>query len=219
MSEAARRMRRVGPALADFFFTCAKSARCFLSWQLKLSNAHLGLEQARLTARNLHFGTIAKLRVQTPIHAQFHAFDEIQIDDLPSIGAEEAIRIETLLECRQGAPKQRLRLSPRQPNVIALRAQQAPFQKRYEPAAVAVADKDLFQHGIGLRRSRSVSAFDSTQRLCKARRLDGFEQVVQRVDLEGSHCMFIVGRGEYNLRHVLEARERIATQAPRPLYV
>ena len=64
------------------------------------SNAHLGLEQARLAARDLHFGAVAKLRVQTPIHPQFHAFDEIQIDDLPAIGPEEAIRIETLLECR-----------------------------------------------------------------------------------------------------------------------
>ncbi len=48
--------------------------------------------------------TVAKLRVETPIHAQFHAFDEIQIDDLPSIGPEEAIRIETLLQCCQCAP-------------------------------------------------------------------------------------------------------------------
>jgi hypothetical protein len=73
-----------------------------------LSNAHLGLEQARLPARNLDLGTVAKLRVQTPIHAKFHGFDEIQIDDLASIGTEEAVRIETLFERCQCAPEQGL---------------------------------------------------------------------------------------------------------------
>ena len=36
--------------------------------------------------------------MQTPIHAQIHTLDELQIDDLSSIGAEESIRIEALLE-------------------------------------------------------------------------------------------------------------------------
>jgi hypothetical protein len=68
--------------VTESFFVAASVTSC------SNSNAHLGLEQARLTARNLHFGTVAKLRVQTPIHAKFHIFDEIQIDNLPSIGAE-----------------------------------------------------------------------------------------------------------------------------------
>jgi hypothetical protein len=35
------------------------------------SNAHFDFEHARLPARNLHLGSVAKLRVQTPIHAKF----------------------------------------------------------------------------------------------------------------------------------------------------
>jgi hypothetical protein len=52
----------------------------------------------RLPAGNLHFKTVAKLRMQPPIHAQVYTLDEIQIDDLASIGAEESIWIQTLLE-------------------------------------------------------------------------------------------------------------------------
>ena len=157
--------------------------------------------------------------MQAPTDAKFHTFDEIQIDDLPSIGAEEAMRIETLLERRQCAPQQGIGLSPRQPNVIALGAQQAHFSKRHKPAPATVADKDLLQHRIGLRRSRSLRDFDSTQCLCKARRIDGFEQVVERVDLECPHCMFIVCRGENNLGQVLQAGQQIEAGTPRHLNI
>jgi hypothetical protein len=63
-----------------------------------VSDAQLCFEQARLPAGNLHFKTVAKLRMQPPIHAQVYTLDEIQIDDLASIGAEESIWIQTLLE-------------------------------------------------------------------------------------------------------------------------
>jgi cytochrome P450 len=42
MSEATRRIRRVRPAPADFFFTCMKSAGCFLPWQLRKQGLYSG---------------------------------------------------------------------------------------------------------------------------------------------------------------------------------
>jgi hypothetical protein len=85
------RRRRAGRRRAGLTI----SKRRFLGKGL---DAHLDLEQSGLPAGNFHFRAIAKLRVQAPIHAKFHIFDEIQIDNLATIGAEEAILIETLFE-------------------------------------------------------------------------------------------------------------------------
>jgi hypothetical protein len=89
----ARLEERFDPA----FFGAAVQARSSVLAPT-VSDAQPCFEQARLPAGNLHFRTVAKLRMQPPIHAQVYTLDEIQIYELASIGAEESIRIKTLLE-------------------------------------------------------------------------------------------------------------------------
>jgi len=84
-----------------------------------LSYAGECLEKARLPPGDLDLWTVAQLRMKPAIYARLDTFDELQIDDLAPIRAEELGRIEALLDSRQTSGQQRLYLSPRQANVIA----------------------------------------------------------------------------------------------------
>jgi hypothetical protein len=66
-------------------------------------DVHPHLEQARLAARDLHFRAVPQLHVQTSADPELNAGDEVQVEDLSTIGAEEAPRIDASVEACQGA--------------------------------------------------------------------------------------------------------------------
>ena len=67
--------------------------------------------------------------------------DELDVDDLAAVGAEEALRVEPLLQAAERTSEQRPNLAPVQAHVVALRDDQAHLVQRHEPAARAVADE------------------------------------------------------------------------------
>ena len=66
-----------------------------------LSYAGECLEKARLPPGDLDLWTVAQLRMKPAIYARLDTFDELQIDDLAPIRAEELGRIEALLDGRE----------------------------------------------------------------------------------------------------------------------
>src|SRR5688572_11347304 len=75
-------------------------------------HAHLDPEQARLPAGDVDFGPAPQLHVQLPADAEIDVFNEVYVDDLLTIGAKEALRIEPLLQAVQGPSEQRTLSSP-----------------------------------------------------------------------------------------------------------
>ena len=119
-----------------------------------LSNLGPHLEQARLTTGDFHLGTIPKLHVQPPGDTNFHVSDEVEIENLPAIGTEKALRIKALFETCQRASEKWLPAPPCEPHVVALGSQQTDFAKGHKPAAGTIPDKDLLQCFTCFRRSR-----------------------------------------------------------------
>jgi len=54
-------------------------------------DVHAYFEQSRLAARDLHFGAVPQLHMQTSADPELYAGDEVQVDDLSTIGAKEAV--------------------------------------------------------------------------------------------------------------------------------
>jgi serine/threonine-protein kinase len=67
------------------------------------SNAGARAKKARLPPRNLDLGAVTKLHVQPPACAQLDALDEVEIHDLPPVGAKETPGIELLFERHERA--------------------------------------------------------------------------------------------------------------------
>src|SRR5689334_9809393 len=78
----------------------------------RYSDARERLEEARLAPGDLDFGPIAQLSMEAAVHAPFDALDELEIDDLTAVSAEELGSIQALLDGRQSARQQRLGLAP-----------------------------------------------------------------------------------------------------------
>src|SRR5262245_41885299 len=105
-------------------------------------HAHAGAELPRLAAGNLALQPVAKLNVQSAPVAELHTRDEIEVDDLAPVGAEEAPRIELVFKCRERPAQQRPVFPPMQAHVVAFGGEDAHFAKRHEPAAGAIAYED-----------------------------------------------------------------------------
>src|SRR5580658_559145 len=103
-----------------------------------------------------------------------------------------------------------------QPRVIALHFQQPDFGERHEPAVFAVSDEhpvacaERRPAGCGVLRfeSRNLAARQYfgglLERLCQAVGLNGLEQIIESVLLEGPHGIFAVGGGEDHQRRGIE---------------
>src|SRR5262245_16107481 len=68
---------------------------------LECLHVHARLEQSCLPARDFHLGAVFQLHVQASADAELHALDEIQVDELTTVGPEESPRIDALLEARE----------------------------------------------------------------------------------------------------------------------
>src|SRR5580765_4124411 len=176
-------------------------------------------ELPRLSARDLHLRALAQLGVQRPVGARLDALDELQVEDLAAVGAEELRRVQAPLDCREAVRQQGPLLAPRQARRVALRGEQLHLAQRHEPAARPVADEQLLQYGPALHRSWRAGTVQALQRGGQAARVDRFQQVVEGIHLEGTHRVCIVRGREDDLRHVLEARQQVEAGAAGHLHV
>ena len=94
-----------------------------------------------------------------PPSPSFHLLDEIQVDDLAAVRAEEALRIQLLLERGERAAEQRPFLAPQQPHVVAFGGEQAHLAQRHEPAARPVPDEQLLQRRVAVGALRAAIAW------------------------------------------------------------
>src|SRR6185369_229366 len=120
------------------------------------------LEHPRLTPRNLDFRPAAQLHVQLPAGAGIHGLDELDVDDLAPVRAEEALRVKSLFETAERTAEQRANVAPVQSHVVAFGDDQAHLVQWHEPAARAVAYEksldDLRGWRCTLSRQRSASS-------------------------------------------------------------
>src|SRR5579871_2173171 len=87
-----------------------RGRRRSLNWPCLVSDrsdAGAHPEYPRLAAGYLDLRSVAKLDVQSATHADLDAFDEIEVQDLVTIRAEEAPGVELLFEGGQGAAEER----------------------------------------------------------------------------------------------------------------
>src|SRR5258708_30826607 len=121
----------------------------------KDSKAHALAEVLRLAAGKLNLHSTLELHEQAAAEPGLDALDPGEVDDLLAIGAEKALRVESLLHRGERAEKLRLLVVEIQARVVALGLEQPEALHRHEPAAVALADEHLvLQRQAGRRRAR-----------------------------------------------------------------
>ena len=93
---------QISPTAASNLASAAKhkhlNNQVLLSITSLILDASSHLEHACLPPGQLHFRPISKLCVEAAVYSEFHLFNEVQVDDLASIGPKETIRIETPLQ-------------------------------------------------------------------------------------------------------------------------
>src|SRR5215813_4585718 len=106
------------------------------------------LEAQRLPAGHGNFKPAPQLEMITAVRPLIDALDELQVDDLPAIGAKEQRGRQPAFQVIEGTQEQWLIRSEKEPRVIPFRFQQRDFLQTHEPAPVSIADKDALAGSV-----------------------------------------------------------------------
>lgn len=185
LGDVAARIELGGTRNPAAFDTYLRASRAYQLRQGSYAGQHA--EKSCLSPRDLYLGATTQLHVQSPIHSKVYAFDVFDIDDLLAVGTKEPLGVQARLEAREWTSQQRVNLVPKEPHVIAFSGEELYIAEGHEPAPITVTQEQPFEdRAAGCRGGRGArrSSLGASHRRGKSLGLDGFQQVVERANLE-----------------------------------
>src|SRR5215472_5455164 len=152
--------------------------------------AHQLAQFARLPPRDSDLDAAGKQGDQAALGLGFDRLDVAKVDDVGTAGAEENRRIQTGLERVQRLVDQRAVAAEVNPRIVPLGLQQTNLFESDDPAAFAIAHENSpLAPRVRVLGTGYLAEF--IQSGIKPFRRNGFQQIIQRVDLKGAHRVLL----------------------------